>query len=631
MATNADGRVVFEIDMDTKGFDEEIKNTEAYLNKLLETYEKAANRKDNFDPDEKKLANLRVEIEKTRNKYVDLKKKQLGLEQSTDDINENVINFKDTFKKITESSGKILKRVLRWSVALFGIRSAYTAIRQAMATISQYDKTMKSNVDYIRYAVAMTLKPVVEWIINQVYKLLQYINYIAQKWFGKNLFENAGAKAFKEANKNAKEYQKTLAGFDEMDILKKVDSVDELNPTYDLSKQLSQAEIPTWLKWIGDHRDVFQIVAEGFGILFGAKAIATILNATGAIIGSKTVGLVAGTGLLGVYAALLLIAGVTFYNLKKNLDELQEKTDEISKGLDNVEKNEHTYRINLKANDEEFWDKFSKGELNSTITSAYASNLVNDMMIDINSAIEANTQANKIRNTLWNKLFGGNEETIGEFENTVTTKFDTAFRIFDKLKKQYDAGFMTDTDYANAVRNLQKLIDTIGRETLTEVYKLDKETIDNVVKALNSEINKANLSKLNKLKVEIEANPDKLTEMLENIKNIPLIGKTLYNQITNIISKLNATKTKKNAMGGIINLPGRGVNLGYSGGYQQNGGEAGYEGLIPMDNASQMELIGRAVAKYTTINLTNITKLDNREIAREQKRISAEDDFAYNR
>ena len=80
--------------------------------------------------------------------------------------------------------------------------------------------------------------------------------------------------------------------------------------------------------------------------------------------------------------------------------------------------------------------------------------------------------------------------------------------------------------------------------------------------------------------------------------------------------------------GGIINLPGKGVPLNYG---QARGGEGGAEGVIPLTNAQQMELLGQSIGKYVNINLTNITKLDNRQISREQKRINAQNDFAFNR
>ena len=37
-------------------------------------------------------------------------------------------------------------------MAIFGVRSAYMAVRSAMSTLSQYDEQMATNVEYIRLA-----------------------------------------------------------------------------------------------------------------------------------------------------------------------------------------------------------------------------------------------------------------------------------------------------------------------------------------------------------------------------------------------------------------------------------------------------------------------------------------------
>ena len=66
-----DGAVTIEIKADTKSFEEEIKQTEEYLNKLVSAYEKVANMKGKLKPNEQAMANLRREIEKTNNKLID--------------------------------------------------------------------------------------------------------------------------------------------------------------------------------------------------------------------------------------------------------------------------------------------------------------------------------------------------------------------------------------------------------------------------------------------------------------------------------------------------------------------------------------------------------------------------------
>ena len=61
------------------------------------------------------------------------------------------------------------------------------------------------------------------------------------------------------------------------------------------------------------------------------------------------------------------------------------------------------------------------------------------------------------------------------------------------------------------------------------------------------------------------------------------------------------------------------------------GGEVNKEGVIPLTDSQAMEELGQTIGKYININLTNITQLNNRQIAREQKKINAQNDFAMNR
>jgi hypothetical protein len=60
-------------------------------------------------------------------------------------------------------------------------------------------------------------------------------------------------------------------------------------------------------------------------------------------------------------------------------------------------------------------------------------------------------------------------------------------------------------------------------------------------------------------------------------------------------------------------------------------GESGREGVIPLTDAQAMEELGRAIGRYINLNATIPVYVGNRQIAREIKRIDAEDDFAYNR
>ena len=78
--------------------------------------------------------------------------------------------------------------------------------------------------------------------------------------------------------------------------------------------------------------------------------------------------------------------------------------------------------------------------------------------------------------------------------------------------------------------------------------------------------------------------------------------------------------------GAIINLPNTGKLVGGS----AMAGESGREGVVPLTDRQAMEELGQEIGKNVVINLTNITNMNGRILAKELKQIKGEEDFAYN-
>ncbi|MBR2245678.1 MAG: hypothetical protein IJ880_01405 [Bacilli bacterium] len=75
-------------------------------------------------------------------------------------------------ENIKNSMEGIIKKVKRWALAIFGVRSAYMFVRQAMSTLSESDEQLATNIEYIKWALATTIKPIIEWIVKAVYTVL---------------------------------------------------------------------------------------------------------------------------------------------------------------------------------------------------------------------------------------------------------------------------------------------------------------------------------------------------------------------------------------------------------------------------------------------------------------------------
>ena len=149
----------------------------------------------------------------------------------------------------------LLKKLGKWILSVFAISTAYSAVTKAMSTLSNYNTQIKTDLEYIQYALASALQPIVEKIIQLSYKLLGYVSLIAKAWFNIDIFANSSASAFADANKEATSLSKTVAGFDEMNILSDSSSSSSITtPSYDLSG-MEDIEVPDWFKWVLDNGD----------------------------------------------------------------------------------------------------------------------------------------------------------------------------------------------------------------------------------------------------------------------------------------------------------------------------------------------------------------------------------------
>lgn len=151
-----------------------------------------------------------------------------GLEETdktTEEIVKNVEEINKVQKEISKqvktnntSLSGITQKITKWGLAVFGIRSAYMLIRQSANQLAQTNEMVASKLEVIKGSLANAISPVAETLVNLVYRLLGYLNVITKTFFKVDLFKKT-AKSGKSAVGSAQKLKKTLAGFDEMNIL----------------------------------------------------------------------------------------------------------------------------------------------------------------------------------------------------------------------------------------------------------------------------------------------------------------------------------------------------------------------------------------------------------------------------
>lgn len=231
-----DGVLRIKTKIDTKDYTKQIEYLKTKIEDLEGTLE--ANKKDSF-LSKSELLDSEKELEKMKNQMQDLIDKQ-------NELNGN--NLKDIGNKINKS----FKSVKKWGLALIGVRSAYSLIRNAINTISQYDEGLANDVEGIKNTIATALAPAINFVVGLVKKLLQYLDFITRAWFNFPLITNKANKSLNASNKSAQKLKKTLSGFDEINTIGSGDESGTTSSSGSL-QPLTGGEIPGWVQWIADN------------------------------------------------------------------------------------------------------------------------------------------------------------------------------------------------------------------------------------------------------------------------------------------------------------------------------------------------------------------------------------------
>ena len=215
---------------------------------------------------------LKKDIIELKEQIEELSGQQITIKGITD-IEETLPSIKDKISEIGKGLEGVTKKVSRWALGIFGIRSAYMMVRSAMSVISSNDEKLANDITYIKNVLAYALEPVVRTIVAWAKQLLYYVGYIIKAFTGYDIFANAN-KNLKNATGNAKklnkELNKTTASFDEMNILQKQSDSGGGDSGLANSK-MQLGDTPEWMKSLLP--TITGIVAGVTALLKGMKLI----------------------------------------------------------------------------------------------------------------------------------------------------------------------------------------------------------------------------------------------------------------------------------------------------------------------------------------------------------------------
>jgi len=551
-----DGYITIGTQLDTKSFDMQIRQLEREINEIEK--ELSDNKEIGF-LSSREVDDLNTKLEKTKNKLIQVRNQKEKMENTS-----GIDKLGNSFQGLIKKAGKL-------ALGVFGIRSAYMALRRASADLATYDPQYAANLEYIRFVLTQAIAPVLKWIVQMAGTLLGYIGAILKTLFGIDIFANSSVNAFKKMKTNAggvskavKEIKKQLMSFDEANILTKQDTSSGggggyVAPTIDISADLS-GQLPSIENIMEKAKEIVRSfwdwLKSSWGeslkkLGFSEKFIEYWENMI------DDLGTVS-EGIIDVIGGILdIVVGI----FTGDWDKIEEGFKNLVIGIGEILGGLLQYQVDMIKNTwQGIWDNI----LHPIVSWIY------DKIIK--PIIDANVNA-------WNGLVS----FITNVKDRAVEKFrelkDNALQIFETIKNRLK-------DFGS------KIGEVVGGAL--------KSVINAILSKIETQLNKP-ISAINSL--------------ISVINAVPGIN----------LGRLSTIRLPRLAVGGIVNMPNRGSLIGGA-----IAGESGAEGIIPLTDSQAMETLGEAIGRYINLNATIPIYVGNRQIARELKRINTENDFAYN-
>lgn len=648
----ASGWITIKTKLDTKEFDAQIQTVERRINEIEK--ELSSNKKANF-LSSREVDDLNVELEKTRNKLVQLKSAKDKAAQPS-----NISAMSNAFKSVGNSIQSTIGKVAKLALGIFAIRSAYMAVRRASSELASYDSQYAANIEYIRYALTQMIAPVLMWIVQLAATVLKYINMIVNALFGINLFSRGSAENFNKmkagaggVSKAVKEIRKQLLGFDEINMLNDqsdtgtspgAGGVGAAMPEFDLSK--IDGEPPEWLKWMIDHKNEILALLAGIAAgllawkmgLGGIKSLGIGLAVAGIVYAVENLlgylndptwknfggfiqglgGAIAGLGIaFGSSAAAAAGAGVVFYGtIIKYWDKIH---DSMQYAIDWLR-------------DQSDWVEKHFGVVGKSIYKG-----ILDTMQGVLNTVDI--IVNAIKDT-----FDG---LITFIQGVFTGDWDKAWKgiekIFNSTWEAIKGVFMVFVDWIYAIV-IQPIIDVFNWlwnsissgaqwafNSITGIFNSIGNFFSGIINWIVNMFRDLGNAAGNVVAGAFKSVVNAILRAVERILNTPIGAiNGLIGAVRNLGINLPTLRTfslPRLKSGAIINMPNRGTLVG---GGSAIAGEAGREGILPLDDRTAMAELGAEIGRHVLINLTNITQMNGRVIGRELKQVQSEQNFAYN-
>lgn len=630
----ADGRVIIETDLETKKFEVKMQKLE---NRLEQQTNKSGELRLKLEEVNQELASMgNSEIgtrqwEKLVNQAVALEDQLAKSDTAVEEIKSQVdlLNFEKiqndtkktgiTLENISNKMSKIVKQGVKWGLAIFSVRTAYTIASRAAQAYLSVNEELNNRMQSIWAGLGSFLEPILTSVSNILLKGVAILNHFVKALTGVDYVARANAKSLNAQVKAQKSLNKEMAVFDEMS---KVGSLDAGG----IANAGSQIELPTLSQ---DTMNTIEQVAERIQEVIGIfSEWKTAWDELGISI-SPIVLLLGVGGLIGILTGkggLVLGIGALVLGIQGLIKIFDEDLTVSVEGL----------MLLLGA-------AGLIGILTGKAGLALAIGAVSAALFALNEIINGDT-TEAIEGMI---LLLGSAGLIGILtgKTGLVMAITSVYLILQGLSDLF-SGDATDSvkGFIAVVTGSGGLIITLSlmKGGLTAVLTpLNIATLGFVALAAGIAAVTKNWGQMTTLEKVVSvlgliavgaAAAAVAVGALQSAWSLGIAAAAIVAGTVAIAAAVsNANKraqenVPKLAVGGIVNVPGRGVPIGGA-----IAGEAGAEGVIPLTDSQAMETLGQAIGKYITINANITNTMNGRVISRELQKVNSSSDFAFNR
>lgn len=209
----------------------------------------------------------------------------------------NASQMADTFGK---SIKRGIKSMARYTLAIFGARGAFTAVRQVVNSYLQDNEALQNSIAGIKGAFGELLGPAIEKVINLFKIAMSYVFAFIKALTGVDYVARWNAKALEKQNKATKDLaksQRQTAAFDEQNKLSDTSSSSSgasggasgildlptlSDETLEKIQKYADKLKEAW-KWVKDNKEELIAMAGAVAIAFAIGSIVNWVNAVGGI------------------------------------------------------------------------------------------------------------------------------------------------------------------------------------------------------------------------------------------------------------------------------------------------------------------------------------------------------------